>query len=503
MSVGKLTEEKQTTKGRGLDIPLRPSKIFHVVLDGVRTLRFKLFLSYILVGVVPLVILWSIISSGIQDEFLERDLGVLRAGATQISTQLSISNFMGDIEARQELSNALMEESTRLSSRVFVADTMATIIFDSQELMEGQTSANNNLLNALDGEHSYSHIMTDENMLRIESAVSIVDADNQVIGMVMLRHYTTEAADIIASINEDTTLLLIAIGATVMVVVLFIASWLLQPLSRVLTAVKRISEGHLDQRIELSGKDEISALGVAVNNMAQKLERVEVTRQEFVSNVSHELKTPLSSVKVLSESLLHKEGLPEATYQEFLWDINSEVDRMSDIIEELLTIVRLDEAELPLNIGTFSLVVMLEEAVKRLRPLAMKKKVNIEINAPSEVYLEGDEIKLSLAITNLVENALKYSHEGGLVKVGLEVDSKNAFITVADNGIGICEEDQEQVFSRFFRADKGRDRETGGTGLGLAITHKTILLHKGSIKLSSKLGEGSIFTARLPLLYKS
>lgn len=500
MSVEKLAEEKNRLS---LDIPLRPSKILNIILNGLRTLRFKLFLSYILVSVLPLIILWNITSTSIQDQFLERDLGVLRAGATQISTQLSISNFMGYPEVRQELGEFLMYESNRLDSHVFVADTMATVIFDSRQgLLEGQTSSNINVLNALDGEHSYSRTIDYDNNTVIESAVSIFNGENQVVGMVMLRHHTTEATDIIASINDDTTLLLIAICAVVMVVVLFITSWLLQPLSRVLTAVRRISEGHLDQRVELNGKDEISALGVAVNNMAQKLERVEVTRQEFVSNVSHELKTPLSSVKVLSESLLHKEGLPEATYQEFLWDINSEVDRMSDIIDELLTIVRLDETELPLNIDTFSLVIMLEEAVKRLRPLAVKKRVNMEINTPNEVYMEGDEIKISLAITNLVENAIKYSHEGCLIKIGLDVDSKNAFITVADNGIGISEEDQEQVFSRFFRADKGRDRETGGTGLGLAITHKTILLHKGSIKLSSKLGEGSIFTARLPLLYK-
>ncbi|MCL2234856.1 MAG: HAMP domain-containing histidine kinase [Defluviitaleaceae bacterium] len=499
MVVDNATEEKQTpTEQRDLYVPLRPSKIFNVVLDGLRTLRFKLFLSYILISVVPLILLWSIISSSIQDEFLERDLAALRVGATQLSTTLAAVNFMHDAEVRYTHRETLMDESVRLSSRIFVADTMATIIFDSQDLVVGNTSANSNILDTIDGEHSYSHI-TDENGTMIESAVSILDGDNNVVGVVMLRRTTTEAMDIMGNINDRTIWLLVGIGIAVTVAVLIVASWLLRPLSRVLAAVKRISEGHLNQRVQLDGKDEISALGVAVNNMAQKLERVELTRQEFVSNVSHELKTPLSSIKVLSDSLLHKEGLPEATYQEFLWDISTEVDRMTDIINELLALVRLDEVELPLNIDTFPLTVMLEETVKRLRPLAVKKKVKIETYSPGEIYLEGDEIKLSLAVTNLIENAIKYSREDGVVKVTLEVDSKNAFITVADNGIGISEEDQEMVFSRFFRADKGRDRETGGTGLGLAITHKTILLHKGSIKLSSKVGEGSIFTARLPL----
>ncbi|MCL2854968.1 MAG: HAMP domain-containing histidine kinase [Defluviitaleaceae bacterium] len=487
--------------GNALRNPLRPSKIFNVVVDGLRTLRFKLFLSYILVSVVPLVVLWSFIAGVIQEDFLERDLGHLRFGASQIATSLAVGGFMDDADARYQRSDFLIGESARLASRILVMDNMSMVIFDSQGLMEGDTLHTTDIVMALDGHHSYSYNIGSESTV-IHSAVSILNEENNVVGVVMLHHTTTEAAGIITRINDRTTLLLIGIGVAVLVVVLFVASWLLGPLNHVLTAVKSISEGHLGKRIELNGKDEISALGGAVNHMAQKLERVELTRQEFVSNVSHELKTPLSAVKVLSESLLHKEGVADATYQEFLGDINSEVDRMADIIDELLTLVRLDEVELPLNIDTFSISGLLEDVVKRLRPIANKKRVVIDISNAAEIYVEGDEMKLSLAITNLVENAIKYSHEEGVVKVMLEVDAKNAFITVADDGIGISEEDQERVFSRFFRADKGRDRETGGTGLGLAITHKTILLHKGSIKLSSKLGEGSIFAARIPLNHK-
>jgi signal transduction histidine kinase len=372
---------------------------------------------------------------------------------------------------------------------------------------EGTGWAHPDIMQALDGYHSHS---TDEvdGGISIHTAVPVTAAEGDnmmVIGAVMLSHTMTDAHSLVSGINNQIMWLIAAIGAGVAVLVLLIAAWLLNPLNNVLSAVKNISEGHLNQRISLRGKDEISALGTAVNNMTQKLERTETARQEFVSNVSHELRTPLSSIKVLSESLLHRENVEKEVYKEFLSDITSEVDRMADIIDELLTLVRLDEVELPLNISYFCLNGLLEEVIKRLRPLALVDGINIELApAPAhQIFIEGDEMKLNLAISNLIENAVKYSFEGGLVKVLLDVDAKSAFVTVSDRGAGISEEDQEKVFSRFFRADKGRNRQTGGTGLGLAITHKTILLHKGSIKLSSKIGEGSIFTLRIPLQYKS
>ncbi|MCL2168826.1 MAG: HAMP domain-containing histidine kinase, partial [Defluviitaleaceae bacterium] len=253
------------------------------------------------------------------------------------------------------------------------------------------------------------------------------------------------------------------------------------------------------QRVWLEGRGEIYELGVAFNNMAHRLSQTESARQEFVSNVSHELKTPLSSIKVLSESLILQDDVEPDTYKEFLGDIDSEVDRMTDIINELLTLVRMDETELPLNINHgMCLNILLVDVVKRLRPLADKRAITLEFVAEHQANIDGDEMKLNLAISNVVENAIKYSLDGGHVKVLLTMDSRNAFVTVTDNGVGIDEDDHAKIFTRFYRADKGRDRETGGTGLGLAITHKAIMLHNGSIKLASKLDEGSVFEIRIP-----
>ena len=233
--------------------------------------------------------------------------------------------------------------------------------------------------------------------------------------------------------------------------------------------------------------------------MADKLEKVEETRQTFVSNVSHELKTPLSSIKVLSESILLENNVPKEMYVEFLQDINSEVDRLTVIINDLLTLVKLDQKEIPLNFEEADLNELLEEIVKRLMPMADKKGVNVSLINMKPVTAEFDRVKLTLALSNLIDNGIKYTPEGGEVKVTVDCDHQHAFITVADTGIGIAEEEIGKIFERFYRVDKTRDRETGGTGLGLSITHSTVLMHNGSIRVTSKENEGTTFFVRIPL----
>ena len=186
-------------------------------------------------------------------------------------------------------------------------------------------------------------------------------------------------------------------------------------------------------------------------------------------------------------------------YKEFLQDISSEIDRMTDIVNDLLALVRNDPNESKLNITDIDANKMLRDIVKRLLPLATDKEIDLSFQATKDVVLKGDEVKLSLAISNLVDNGIKYTPQGGTVKVSLDADNKDCFITVQDSGIGISEEEQSKVFERFYRVDKTRDRETGGTGLGLAITHSVIMLHNGSVKIISGENEGATFIVRLPL----
>ena len=211
--------------------------------------------------------------------------------------------------------------------------------------------------------------------------------------------------------------------------------------------------------------------------------------------------SPMSSIRVLADSLMGMGEVPVELYREFMEDISDEIDRESKIIDDLLSLVKMDKSEAELNISQSNIYTLVEQILKRLRPIANKQKVELIFESIREVTADVDEMKLSLAITNLVENAIKYNKEDGWVRVTLDADHKFFYIKVSDSGIGIPEEAQDRIFERFYRVDKARSRETGGSGLGLAITRNVVLMHKGAIKLTSREGEGSTFTIRIPLNY--
>ena len=225
----------------------------------------------------------------------------------------------------------------------------------------------------------------------------------------------------------------------------------------------------------------------------RKLKNLDRSRQEFVSNVSHELKTPLTSIRVLADSLMGMESAPAELYQEFMQDITVEIDRENKIITDLLSLVKLDKKAADLNIAEVDINEMLENILKRLNPIASVKHVELVLESFRPVVAEIDEVKLSLAFSNLIEN--------GYVHVKLDADHKYFFVTVTDSGIGIPEESIDKIFERFYRVDKSHSREIGGTGLGLAITRSAIVMHRGAIKVKSEEHKGTTFSVRIPLTY--
>ena len=220
--------------------------------------------------------------------------------------------------------------------------------------------------------------------------------------------------------------------------------------------------------------------------------------------MSHELKTPITSIRVLADSLMGMEEVPVELYREFMSDISDEIDRESQIIEDLLTLVRMDKsAESQMKISQVHINHELEMILKRLRPIAKRSNVELILESIREVTADVDKVKLNLAVTNLVENAIKYNVDSGWVRVTLDADHKYFYVKVADSGIGIPEDSVDHIFERFFRVDKARSREVGGTGLGLSITKNVIQMHHGVIDVESTQGEGTTFSMRIPLNYVS
>lgn len=285
------------------------------------------------------------------------------------------------------------------------------------------------------------------------------------------------------------------------IVAVFAADCVVRPLHQIAATIENVSAGYSDDVLHVDTFTETKSISEAINKMMGRLKLLDDSREEFVSNVSHELKTPMTSMKVLADSLLEQENLPVEMYQEFMGDIAKEIDRENKIITDLLSLVKMDKKGQTLNIESVNINELLEQILKRLKPIAEKKNVEIVMESFRPVTAEIDETKLSLAISNLVENAVKYNHDNGWVHVSLNADHKFFYVKVEDSGIGIPKEDQAHVFERFFRVDKSHSREIGGTGLGLAIARNAVIAHRGAIKVYSEEGEGTTFTVRIPLIY--
>lgn len=463
---------------------------------NIRSIKFQMLLTYFVIGIIPLMFFSFNTTKTLQKYFEDTNEREVLYQTNKIAGNIQKAGYLKDKSKQQQLKADIDEKSAEENYRIIVVDKDGFVVADTNNVEVGKMYIVPEILVALAGRDE-ANLRKDEQA--IYASAYIEDEYSSKIGAVLVVASFADVYNLIDEISQKWLIATFFMIIVVIALVVFMSQLIFGPIKNVLDTIKQISAGHLQQRIELKGKNEFAELGDAVNTMTKRLEEVDQSRQEFVSNVSHELKTPLSSIKVLSESLILQENVPEEMYKEFLQDISSEVDRMTDIVNDLLALVRNDPNEAKLNITDIDLNKMLNDILKRLSPLAKDKEISMSLQSSKDVVLRGDEVKLSLAISNLVDNGIKYTPRGGNVKVSLDIDGKDCVISVQDSGIGISEEEQSKVFDRFYRVDKTRDRETGGTGLGLAITHSVIMLHNGSVKIISGEEKGATFVVRLPL----
>jgi signal transduction histidine kinase len=261
------------------------------------------------------------------------------------------------------------------------------------------------------------------------------------------------------------------------------------PIEKLTTASEGILRGKLDTKVDIQRKDEIGKLAETFNKMSEELYKIDINRRRFISDVSHELKTPLTSIKALIESLI--DGNDDvAVYKEYLCDINGEMDRLSFLVKSLLTVTRLEELELrrePVKLCTET-----ESVAKLFAPLLNQKGIKLEVRCPEEIVVSADKGMLREVLINLVDNAIKYGRDNGRVQIRCE-NAEKVHLSVIDNGIGISERDLPYVFDIFYRADKSRRRDTGGSGIGLYIVRKIIELHGWNISVKSEANAGTEF----------
>ncbi len=461
-------------------------------------MRVNIFVALLLIGTVPLFFLAGEMIETYNENARTQRVSDLQSQGNFLSNLILTSGYLDDTTI-ESVNQEINRDSSFYQARIIVINSEMNILKDSYGLEEGKTLISKEVINALGGSSS---INTEKNDEYIEIVLPILDSStNETHGVLIMNFAIKNITELSSKLVRSATTLITALTILVATVSFLLVRKFMNPLDNLVKTINDLQDGYMEEEIEIRGYNEIREVQKALNRMLQKIKTLEDSRQEFVSNVSHELKTPLTSVKVLADSLLAQEDAPAELYREFMTDITEEIDRENKIINDLLTLVKLNKSSGDMNISSVNINELLELVLKRLRPIAKQRNIELVYESYREVMVEVDEVKLSLALTNLIENAIKYNLEDGWVRVSLNADHKYFYVKVADSGIGIPEEEQDVIFERFYRVDKARSRGTGGTGLGLSITKNVVLLHKGAIKVYSKEGEGTTFTIRIPINY--
>ena len=465
-------------------------------LRGKATLQMKFSLSYILVIAAVLILLNSYPLLVSQNLMVKSSQNNLRSAAKVIGSAL-----MGlEKLTKENVATALEGLDESGADRIMVTDSAARVLYDTRDggNAVGKYALYSVVTVALRGDDA-SYCNYDGTAFLCRVATPVV-YHNQIVGAVYVYSYDTEQAGLLEAFRHNLLIISLMIALLVAGLSIVLSRMLTRQISGLLQAIRNVREGAYSHRADASGTDEIAQIAAEFNSLTDRLQTTENARRRFVSDASHELKTPLAGIRLLTDSILQTEGMDEETTKEFVTDIGREAERLSRITENLLRLTRLDSGVVqqpyPVAVGP-----VLERVERMLNMVAAEKGVTISGQASEDAVALATDDDVHQVLYNLMENGIKYSaQENGFVRAEARAEDGRVVITVTDNGIGIPDEDLPHVFDRFYRVDKMRSREVGGTGLGLSIVKDTIENRGGTITAGhGPGGVGTVFAVTLPL----
>lgn len=454
----------------------------------------------ILVSSIPCFAIKEAILQKYEDRAVAWRTAEIQNQSTILSNQLSATNYLK--EPTSEVINAeLSQMSNVYDGRILIIDNEFRIVKDTFGAEVGKTIVSADVIKCFAGT-STSQYDSDNRFIEITTPITEKGEDkSSVKGVILVSISTDIIHETLAELDNKADLLFVVLMIIVVVAGIFLSTMMVNPFEKIADVIDDITEGYDSDNLQVDNYTETQRISEAFNKMRSRMKVLDDSRQEFVSNVSHELKTPLTSMKVLADSLLAQEDVPVELYKEFMGDITEEIERENSIINDLLSLVKMDKTSADLNVKSENINELVERILKRLRPIAALRNIELVFESFRPVTADVDEVKLTLAISNLVENAIKYNKENGWVQVSLNADHKYFYVKVADSGMGIPQESLDHIFERFYRVDKSHSQEISGTGLGLAIARNAVITHRGAIKVHSEEGVGTTFTVRVPLNY--
>lgn len=382
-------------------------------------------------------------------------------------------------------------------SRCIVTDTAGLVLYDTENMDVGQGlfALFPGIVTALEGNDVFRSSFSDG---AFQSSVAMpVMYRSETIGCVYLYEYDTTQAAVLIDVQSTLRSISLIVAASILFVSALLSRILTRRISRILAAIKIVHEGEYSHRMRIRGHDELAELGTEFNRLTDRLEKTEEMRRRFVSDASHELKTPLASIRLLTDSILQTESMPPETVREFVSDIGEEADRLSRMTAKLLSLTRMSDAP-ETRVEKTNLSDIVHSAAHMLKPLADSCHVVLVIREEPEAYIMADPDDIYQIVFNLIENGIKYNHPGGEVQVRILVYGSIVELLVDDNGIGIPSEDLPRIFERFYRVEKARSRESGGAGLGLSIVWDAVTKYNGTVTAGRSAIGGTSFSVKFP-----
>ena len=397
----------------------------------------------------------------------------------------------------QTVSNALSDIELTTVFRTVVTDSNGKTIFDSAtpDIAVQSYSLYPEVIQALRGNDIFTW---NYNRSRMSSKAAIpVYSFGQLTGCVYMIEQDHQQGVLIGSLQSNIFTVTLMLEIAVIAFSLFFVTMYSGRLRKIMSSIRTARAGDYTNKINMTGNDELTALSDEFNDLIERLNRSENKRRQFVSDASHELKTPLASIKLLSDSILQNQMDPE-TVKEFVGDIGNEADRLNRMSQKLLNLAKTED-QLEIDCEIVYIFPTVEKVCRMLNTLAEAQNVAITIENKQDSTILMQEDDLYQIIFNLVENGIKYNKSGGTLTVTLDRNNDSALVTVTDTGMGIPEESLGHIFERFYRVDKARSRSTGGSGLGLSIVRNMVERNKGQIRAESSVGIGTSFFLSFPV----
>lgn len=458
------------------------------------SIRQKLIFIYIVLITIPLIII-NYLSIGSMSDSILSEIEVNTLKNANIISNISSNNNDNPLIIKQRIK----EYANAEMGRILVLDSAGRVRVDSAGLLDNMVLDNYEISQAFNMQETIGYYRTDKYILQVAvPIIKKVGHERKAEGVVFISKNVDEAFDTIQSFRNQLTILSAFAAILAVVVTIIVSGHITKPITLLSKTARKIGKGQFGEEVRIKSKDEIGRLAQDFNSMSKELYEIDKGRTQFIGDVSHELKSPLASIKALIESLLYGEDNIEV-YKEYLRDIDSEIDRLSDLVKSLLSLTKIEEKGIKKTDTPLEEIV--QDAMKILKPLSDKYDVTVSLDMDGQPRVMCDREYIRMALINLIDNALKYRDVNKTDKkvelIGMNRRSGYE-LKIVDNGIGIKEEEIDSIFKKFYRSDLSRSRDTGGAGIGLSIVSRIMEVHGWKIIVDSKVGEGTTISIFIP-----